>query len=157
MASRAPVRGRHPQDRPLVSGQPRVDRRGVGEVAGNRERGAWGTARDDLTEKLFRFEDPGIWTRAAATSLRLFVLADDSEMRRQYRFAEQPRAATRSVTHNIAEGSGSTSDAEFAQFLDIVRRSVYEVPTCWSCFPRTTRSIPRIPNRSFWNSKDRAA
>lgn len=80
-----------------------------------------------MTEKLFRFEDPEIWRRAAATSLRLFVLADDSEMRRQYRFAEQLRAATLSVTNNIAEGSGSTSDAEFAQFLNIARRSVYKV------------------------------
>ena len=80
-----------------------------------------------MAEKLFRFEDLEVWRRAAATSIQLFALADELEMRRQYRFAEQLRAATLSVTNNIAEGSGSTSDAEFAQFLNIARRSVFEV------------------------------
>lgn len=32
-----------------------------------------------------------------------------------------------SVTNNIAEGSGSASKREFAQFINIARRSVFEV------------------------------
>ena len=32
-----------------------------------------------------------------------------------------------SITNNIAEGSGSLSDAEFANFLNMARRSVFEV------------------------------
>jgi four helix bundle protein len=47
--------------------------------------------------------------------------------RRLYRFAEQLRAATLSITNNIAEGSGSISKADFANFLNISRRSVFEV------------------------------
>jgi four helix bundle protein len=35
--------------------------------------------------------------------------------------------ATLSHTNNIAEGSGSVSDADFASFLNIARRSVLEV------------------------------
>jgi len=31
-----------------------------------------------------------------------------------------------SITNNIAEGSGSFSDKEFAQFLNISRRSIFE-------------------------------
>ncbi len=47
--------------------------------------------------------------------------------RRLYRFGEQLRAATLSITNNIAEGSGSGSKADFANFLNTSRRSVFEV------------------------------
>ncbi len=72
-----------------------------------------------MAEKQFRSQDLEIWQRGAALSRPLFALAD--------RLDEQLRAATLSITNNIAEGSGSTSDAEFAQFLNISRRSVFEV------------------------------
>jgi four helix bundle protein len=58
------------------------------------------------------------------------------EKRRRFRFAEQLRGATLSITNNIAEGSakgsaedesGSVSDADFANFLFTSRRSVFEV------------------------------
>jgi four helix bundle protein len=68
-----------------------------------------------------------IWQRGAAISAPLFHLADALEQRHLYRFAEQLRAAVLSITNNIAEGSGSVSDAEFANFLNIARRSVFEV------------------------------
>jgi four helix bundle protein len=44
-----------------------------------------------------------------------------------FRFAVQLRGATLSITNNIAEGSGSVSDADFASFLNLARRSVFEV------------------------------
>jgi four helix bundle protein len=75
----------------------------------------------------FRFQNMEIWQRGAAISAPLFRLADNLEQRRLHRFAEQLRAAVLSITNNIAEGSGSTSDAEFANYLNIARRSVFEV------------------------------
>jgi four helix bundle protein len=57
----------------------------------------------------------------------LFKLAEALDGRRHFRFAEQLRAATLSITNNIAEGSGSVSDADFANFLNTARRSVFEV------------------------------
>ena len=57
----------------------------------------------------------------------LFDLADDLDTKRLFRFAEQLRAATLSITNNIAEGSGSLSDLDFANFLNTSRRSVFEV------------------------------
>lgn len=75
----------------------------------------------------FRFQDMEIWRRAAAFSKELFRLADQLDARRRYRFAEQLRAAVLSITNNIAEGSGSSSTAEFANFLNMARRSTYEV------------------------------
>ena len=37
------------------------------------------------------------------------------------------RGAALSITNNIAEGSGSASDIDFANFLNMSRRSVFEV------------------------------
>jgi four helix bundle protein len=80
-----------------------------------------------VNDKQFRFQDLEIWKRGAAVSGELFHLADELEKRRLFRFAEQLRAATLSITNNIAEGSGSQSDADLANFLNISRRSVFEV------------------------------
>jgi len=81
----------------------------------------------DVLDKQFRFQDLEIWRKGAAISGTLFDLADALDQKRLYRFAEQLRAATLSITNNIAEGSGSMSDADFANFLNIARRSVFEV------------------------------
>jgi four helix bundle protein len=80
-----------------------------------------------MNDKQFRFQDLEIWKRAAAFSPQLFELADQLDRRRRYRFAEQLRAATLSITNNIAEGSGSVSDIDFANFLNTARRSTFEV------------------------------
>jgi four helix bundle protein len=78
-------------------------------------------------EKQFRFQDFEIGQKAAAMSGELFSLADDMERRKLFRFAEQLRGATLSITNNIAEGSGSVSDFDFRSFLKMARRSVFEV------------------------------
>lgn len=80
-----------------------------------------------MNEKQFRFQDLEIWQRGAAISGNLFKLADALEGRKLFRFAEQLRGASLSITNNIAEGSGSISNAEFASFLNFARRSVFEV------------------------------
>jgi four helix bundle protein len=76
--------------------------------------------------KLFRFQDLEIWKKAIQIGNRLLDLADDLEKRKLYRFAEQVRAAGISMSNNIAEGSGSISNREFGQFLNIARRSTFE-------------------------------
>ncbi len=80
-----------------------------------------------MEEKQFRFEDMEIWERAATLSAPLFAMADKLDQKRFFRFAEQLRAATLSITNNIAEGSGSLSQVDFANFLNTSRRSVFEV------------------------------
>lgn len=78
-------------------------------------------------EKQFRFQDFEIWKRGADIDRKLFQLAEELEKRHLFRFAEQLRAAGLSITNNIAEGSGSASDTDFANFLNMSRRSVFEV------------------------------
>ncbi len=46
--------------------------------------------------------------------------------RSRFRWAEQLRSAVLCTTNNIAEGSGSHSKAEFAQFLNYARSSIFE-------------------------------
>jgi four helix bundle protein len=80
-----------------------------------------------MNDKQFRFQELEIWKRAAAFSPQMFQLADRLETRRLFRFAEQLRGATLSITNNIAEGSGSVSKIDFANFLNTARRSTFEV------------------------------
>lgn len=74
----------------------------------------------------FRFEDFEMWKKASEVSDHLFLLADKLTDMKKYRFSEQLNGAALSITNNIAEGSGSFSDKDFANFLNISRRSVFE-------------------------------
>ena len=77
-------------------------------------------------EILFRFETLDIWHLANEIGDELLNLADELEKIKFYRFSEQLRASSLSVSNNIAEGSGSVSPREFARFLNYARRSVFE-------------------------------
>ncbi len=74
----------------------------------------------------FRFQDLEIWQLAIEIADELFDLADELEKKKLYRFAEQLRAAGMSMSNNIAEGSGSSSNKEFKQFNNVARRSTFE-------------------------------
>ena len=89
-----------------------------------------------MKEEAFRFQSMEIWQRAADISTLLFDLAEALDGRKYYRFAEQLRAATLSITNNIAEGSGSDSDDDFSNFLKFARRSVFEVANMLMLFAR---------------------
>jgi len=90
-----------------------------------------GVARADWNVELydmgkFRFEDLKIWQDGMTLTMVLLDFASVAEERKYYKFAEQLRSATMSITNNIAEGSGSDSDKDFARFLIMSRRSVFE-------------------------------
>lgn len=95
-----------------------------------------------MSEVQFRFENMEIWQRAADISHPLFKLADTLGERRYHRLGEQLRAAALSITNNIAEGSGSVSDTDFANFLNTARRSVFEVANMLILFAREGYLLP---------------
>jgi four helix bundle protein len=74
----------------------------------------------------FRFEKLQIWKDAIEITDVLYDIADKADNLKMFRFAEQLRSASLSISNNIAGGSGSFSDKEFASFLNISRRSVFE-------------------------------
>ena len=84
----------------------------------------------------FRFEKLDIWKDSIEISDSLFDYADKADVKRFFKFAEQLRAATMSISNNIAEGSGSFSDKEFASFLNISRRSLFECANILFIFER---------------------
>jgi four helix bundle protein len=84
----------------------------------------------------FRFEDMEIWKEAMIVSDTLLNLADKAEDQKFFRFAEQLRAATMSISNNIPEGSGSSSDKDFASFLNISPRPVFECANIVFLFER---------------------
>jgi four helix bundle protein len=84
----------------------------------------------------FRFEQLDIWKDAIELSDTLFDYCDRADELKKYRFAEQLRAAGMSISNNIAEGSGSFSDKEFANFLNISRRSIFECANILEIFAR---------------------
>jgi four helix bundle protein len=86
-----------------------------------------------------------IWQWAVEISMPVFDIADALDASRKYRFAEQLRAAMLSVSNNMAEGSGSSSDIDFANFLNIARRSIFEVASMLIVFHRKT-IIPERPS-----------
>ena len=74
----------------------------------------------------FRFMNLEVWKDSIELNDTLFDLADAFVEARSYKVAEQLRGASLSISNNIAEGSGSFSNKDFAHFLNISRRSVFE-------------------------------
>jgi four helix bundle protein len=74
----------------------------------------------------FRFMDLEIWKESINLNDQFFDLADTLVDAKSYRVAEQLRAASLSISNNIAEGSGSFSNKDFASFLNIAHRSIFE-------------------------------
>jgi len=97
----------------------------------------------------FRFENMDIWKESISISDMLFDYADKAEEKKYFRFAEQLRAATMSISNNIAEGSGSFSDKEFASFLNIARRSVFECANILQIFLRR-RIIDNVEKHTIY-------
>jgi four helix bundle protein len=99
----------------------------------------------------FRFEQLDIWKESIVISDILFDYAEKADVKKFFKFAEQLRAATMSISNNIAEGSGSFSDKEFASFLNISRRSVFECANIIHIFLR--RKIINLEEKKLIYSK----
>ena len=74
----------------------------------------------------FRFQEFDIWKKAIDIGNTLLDIADELEAKKLFRFSEQIRGASLSISNNIAEGAGSRSNQEFANFLNIAKRSAFE-------------------------------
>jgi four helix bundle protein len=74
----------------------------------------------------FRFQTLDVYKQTLGISGDIFILLNNLQQQKEYVIADQLMRAFLSISNNIAEGSGSNSDKEFAYFINIARRSVFE-------------------------------
>ncbi len=97
----------------------------------------------------FRFEELEIWKLGSEIGDDLFEIAEMLSDKKLFRFAEQLYGAAMSITNNIAEGSGSVSNKDFANFLNISRRSVFECANILSIVYRRNFITKDTKNKHF--------
>ena len=84
-----------------------------------------------------------IWNRAMDYTVKVYEFTAGSPADEKYNLASQLRRAAVSVPLNIAEGSASATNAEFARFLSYAYRSMKETVAafelCQRLYPATKR------------------
>ena len=76
---------------------------------------------------MFRFEKLEVWQKAIAFADRIYAVTRSFPDDERFGLTSQMRRASVSVSSNIAEGSGRSSDKEFARFVEIAYGSLMEV------------------------------
>lgn len=79
--------------------------------------------------KARRFEDLQCWQKGRELANAVHDLTGRTQFGKDWHLRNQMEDAGGSVRHNIAEGQDGGSDAEFARFLRIARRSASEAPS----------------------------
>jgi len=75
---------------------------------------------------MFRFEELEIWRLAVDYGNKLYDIADSLPQKELYGLGLQMRKAGLSISNNIAEGSGASTNKDFRSFLDISIKSTLE-------------------------------
>jgi four helix bundle protein len=76
---------------------------------------------------MFRFEKFDVWQRAVEFADHVYVSTRPFPDEERFGLTSQMRRAAVSVSSNIAEGSGRSSDKEFGRFVGIAYGSLMEV------------------------------
>ena len=71
-----------------------------------------------------------IYQRAVTLATRVYLITGRLPREEDFGLRSQMRRAAVSVVLNIAEGSGGSSDRELIRFLEMARRSLYELLAC---------------------------
>ncbi len=79
---------------------------------------------------MHNFRKLKIYQKAVDFTVEIYELTKTFPKHEQFGLTNQVRRAVTSVSLNIAEGSGNTSNKEFKRFLEYSLRSNYEVITC---------------------------
>lgn len=75
----------------------------------------------------YKFKRLNVWQKAMDFITQIYALTAKFPVSERFGLTDQLRRAAISIALNIAEGSGSGSDAEYIRFLRIAQRSAYEV------------------------------
>jgi four helix bundle protein len=80
--------------------------------------------------KKHNFRNLKIYQRSLDFAVDIYKISKRFPKDELYGLTGQIRRAATSISLNIAEGSGNTSEKEFRRFLEFALRSDYEVMTC---------------------------
>lgn len=78
----------------------------------------------------FKFENLEVWKLSLEYVDKIYEIAKLLPVKEEYNLKTQLIRSATSVTLNIAEGSTSQSDPEFARFVGLAIRSCVEVVAC---------------------------
>lgn len=75
------------------------------------------------------FKELKIWKDNMVFAKEIFIITQSFPNEEKFGMISQMRRCATSIPSNIAEGSGRTTNKEFARFLDISLGSAYEIET----------------------------
>jgi len=73
-----------------------------------------------------KFEDLEIWQQARKLTKEIYLIANNTDLKKDFRFRNQIIASSGSIMDNIAEGFERNGNIEFRQFLSIAKGSAGE-------------------------------
>jgi len=77
----------------------------------------------------FPYKRLKVWEKSIDFVTEIYKITCEFPKQEQYGLISQMRRCAVSISSNIAEGHGRTSDKELIRFIDIARGSVYELDT----------------------------
>lgn len=86
-----------------------------------------------------KFEDIEAWQKARILCDKIFIIARNTSLNKDYKLREQINSSSGSIMDNIAEGFGRGGNMEFIQFLEIAHGSACE----------TQSQLYRIADRKY--------
>ncbi|MBQ7690557.1 MAG: four helix bundle protein [Muribaculaceae bacterium] len=76
---------------------------------------------------MFSFEKLEVWQKSRELVRGIYVLLQSFPVHEQYTLCSQMRRSAISITSNLAEGCGRSSDKDRARFYDIAMGSLFEL------------------------------
>ena len=77
--------------------------------------------------KIESFEDMDIWKEAVKIAVKIYKITSDGKLEKDFRAKDQLRAASISISNNIAEGFEYNSNKAFLRFLIYSKGSAGEL------------------------------
>jgi four helix bundle protein len=78
---------------------------------------------------MHNFRNLHIWQKARILVSEIYQISEIFPSKEAWSLTNQARRAAISISSNIAEGSGKSSNKDFARFLEIALSSCFEVET----------------------------
>ena len=76
-----------------------------------------------------KYKDLKFWIRSVDLTTEIYELTSKFPAEEKFGLISQMRRSSISISSNIAEGAGRSSDKDFKRFLDISYGSLYELQT----------------------------